>query len=453
MKINFASTAILCTALAIPAVATTTFAAPEGKSENREQADRQRGQRGNQLERLQTAIRELDLTEEQQTQIQKILTDARATMAEKREALADMSREERREEMRSFFETVMQQVGAVLDEEQVQKLREARRGGRDGARQGQRNRDGGDAERAERGERGDGERQGNRQRGGMVQVLFEQAMLLELERDQREEIARIGDELRTNFEAAQGDRAAIRKAAATARTELMEVLTDEQKTQLREKVRAAMEEQGDQPRRRQQQQVQRPERENPFGGRLQLGSDIEQADRDVVEAPDDPGIFAVSTPVDTATVKLVGLQGAPITLGDFADKPTVVVFGSITCPHFRDYAPALDQLRAKSARKVNWVWTYTREAHPAGANVDRNEAVDLSIRQHITLDERIEQANRLHREADLGGTVVVEPIDADIADTFDAFPNGAILIDRNGEVLRHERWADPVAIERWLDAI
>ncbi|MEM8873952.1 MAG: deiodinase-like protein, partial [Planctomycetota bacterium] len=442
--------AVLAAALTIPAWAEPGDK-PRGERGDRQQTDRperperQRGQRGGgrQLQRIQQVLRQLDLTEEQQTQVRAILDEARTTMAEKREALADMSPEQRREEMRAFGALMMERIGAVLDDEQRQKLRQAfNRGGqrqqRPAAKDGEVEADEpADTPQArDRGQRGG--------RGAGIRTFFEATMQLELEREQRTEITAIGEELRETLEANDGDREAVRDAVMSARQRVMAILDDEQKQALREKMRELRGAAGERPR---------AQRENPFSDRLRLGADVAGQERPVLTAPDDAGVFATIETPDVTDLKLVALEGHPISLDDLADRPTVVVFGSITCPHFRDYAQALDVIRDGAERKVNWIWAYTREAHPTGANVRRNDAVGLSVRQHITLADRIALAERLSNEANLGGVLSVEAMDASIADELDTFPSGAVLINTDGEVVERDKWADPVAIGRWLESI
>lgn len=117
--------------------------------------------------RLLQAVQELNLTDDQKSQVQAIAAQVREKLEALREQLKDASPEERRAKVQEVLAPMRQELLNVLTEEQKaqleQKIKDAR-GKRDGdarragPRDGDREKNGpGDGERPRRGKRGDGD--------------------------------------------------------------------------------------------------------------------------------------------------------------------------------------------------------------------------------------------------------------------------------------------------------
>ncbi|MEM7145894.1 MAG: deiodinase-like protein [Verrucomicrobiota bacterium] len=75
-------------------------------------------------------------------------------------------------------------------------------------------------------------------------------------------------------------------------------------------------------------------------------------------------------------------------------KPTVLVFGSLTCPPFRSRMLQFDPIYQKYAGEVNFLMVYTREAHPESTiyvNRDGEEVLE-TIEQTDDMAQRMDHA-------------------------------------------------------------
>lgn len=139
------------------------------------------------------------------------------------------------------------------------------------------------------------------------------------------------------------------------------------------------------------------------------------------------------------------LQGPVVGGGTFSleDRrgrgPTVVVFGSLTCPPFiaalRTSRPSLVSLHQEVRdRGVEMVCVYTREAHPGS-----------SIRPHATLEEKATRASELVAEEELPFPVVVDDLAGTLHRSYSdaAFNSPAYLLDSGGRVVYKAAWLDP----------
>src|SRR3712207_7457549 len=68
----------------------------------------------------------------------------------------------------------------------------------------------------------------------------------------------------------------------------------------------------------------------------------------------------------------------------FRSKTSVLIFGSLTSPSFRDRMPRIQALADSYGNGVMWIVIYTREMHP-GDDVPRSEehTSELQSRQYL----------------------------------------------------------------------
>src|SRR5687767_2926415 len=99
-------------------------------------------------------------------------------------------------------------------------------------------------------------------------------------------------------------------------------------------------------------------------------------------APD----FTLHSPDGKQTAKLSDLRGK---------KPVVLIFGSYTCPPFRDVYPTLERLHQTYGDQVAFYYVYIREAHAEdGWKISRNQREGIAIKDPKTMEERIAVAQK-----------------------------------------------------------
>ena len=129
-------------------------------------------------------------------------------------------------------------------------------------------------------------------------------------------------------------------------------------------------------------------------------------------------------------------------------KPTVLVFGSYSCPNFRKASPVLNDLAQKLAGQVSFVQVYIREAHAAGqwqSTVNERESVELAMPS--SMDQKNGYAQMCSRKLHLRFPAVVDGLDNAAEKAYAAWPSHVYVIGADGKV----RYSS-VLIEEEFDA-
>lgn len=144
--------------------------------------------------------------------------------------------------------------------------------------------------------------------------------------------------------------------------------------------------------------------------------------------------------------ELPGLDGKPVTLASLRGKPTVIEFGSYTCPIFRRKVDAIEAIRREFGDQVNWVLVYTREAHPTdGWVVEANERAGIRIPQHKTFEDRVACARLTAEKLPVGMLVAVDGVDDKVTNAFAGHPNRGYVLDGDGKVVSKQVWIEAAA--------
>lgn len=126
------------------------------------------------------------------------------------------------------------------------------------------------------------------------------------------------------------------------------------------------------------------------------------------------------------------LDGTRIDSWHSADgHPTLIIFGSRTCPVTISAAPSLVRLHSQFGAHVRFLLVYVREAHPGA-----------SIPQPRTLDDKLRHAAALKAELALPFEIAVDDIDGGLHRLLGARPNSAYIVDRDGVILFRAQWAN-----------
>ncbi len=111
--------------------------------------------------------------------------------------------------------------------------------------------------------------------------------------------------------------------------------------------------------------------------------------------------------------------------------PTLLVFGSYTCPVTESSAPGLRDLHERFGDRVRIVMVNVREAHP-GANVP----------QPRSLEEKRAHAALLRDVHDFPFEVAVDDIAGSLHRAMSPKPNSAYLLGGDGSILFRAHWAN-----------
>jgi len=427
-------------------------------------------------QRLEDAIAELNLAPEQKEQLKPIREEIRAKLQELRGQLKDLSPQDRRERIKEVLTEVRGKLEAILTDEQKTKLREKLQNLRDGAKQGERKVDRPNAApstepSAQLPPAGAG-------RGVMIDRLRENLDKLELTPDQDKKVEAIladaSKQLIKLREDAAGNLDGLRDKArevfTDVRGKLRDVLTAEQQRKLLELMP---------PRRPDGPPSAAPETKPPVekidqkstasaeptmgeGGTMSAQQSQGTSKTNTNVAPVKPG--AVSLPARSSVAaklvigqpappfRLARLDGRQQSLTNFNGKPLVLVFGSFSSPTFRDKAPMFEAMKKALRNKAAIVIVYTREAYPADEwDVQRNLDEQISIKQSATIEDRMKLAKDTRDGLKLSIDVLVDDIDDGVATVYEALPNGAVVIDANGKLIGHQKWADPHGLSLMVD--
>lgn len=155
----------------------------------------------------------------------------------------------------------------------------------------------------------------------------------------------------------------------------------------------------------------------------------------------------VSVGAAAPPISAVNLDGRPITLESLPRKPLVMIFGSHSCPSFRQRLPQLKELADTYQRRVHFVIIYTREAHAIGEwEVQRNKDERIEVHQPADLPARRTLAAEATRPVSKVIDVAVDVMSDDTARAYGLFPNGAVVLSRDRTIIGFQKWVDPFAL-------
>ena len=135
--------------------------------------------------------------------------------------------------------------------------------------------------------------------------------------------------------------------------------------------------------------------------------------------------------------KLKSMDGSrEVQLSSFrTNKPVVLVFGSYTCPPFRDHVGSLEQLYERNKDKAAFFMVYIREAHPTdGWVVPRNEKQGIAFKDPATLGERARMAETACSSLKIEIPCLVDGIDDAVNKAYSAWPDRVYIVDRSGKI-------------------
>ncbi|MDF1813337.1 MAG: redoxin domain-containing protein [Verrucomicrobiales bacterium] len=128
-------------------------------------------------------------------------------------------------------------------------------------------------------------------------------------------------------------------------------------------------------------------------------------------------------------------SGDSVKLSSFwKEKPTVLIFGSLSCDRTFNGAPHVRKLQARFGDQFHFVFVYIREAHPADGFYSKKDKFPRII-DPTTLEIRRNVAGRLCRKFEFDFPVLTDSMDDRAAIRYAAWPARIFVVDRKGHIV------------------
>jgi hypothetical protein len=144
------------------------------------------------------------------------------------------------------------------------------------------------------------------------------------------------------------------------------------------------------------------------------------------------------------------------------EHPTILVFGSYTCPKLRSSASDLKRISAAFRGKADFHLIYIREAHAPDqgqtqwqSTINDRDGIALGPARNLT--EKREHADLCLRKLDLPWPAVVDGMEGAAESAYQAWPSRVYIVDREGRVAYSSRLGEldfrPAEFEAALRAV
>lgn len=376
------------------------------------------------VERLRRAVSQLDLTDDQKAKVKAIFDQATQQAQDLSQSLENISQSERYQKVGAFAKGLRQQLAGVLTEEQLSLL--------------QRNLGPGPASRPG----------GDFAGGGMLENLQQAFAKLDLSPDQQRQIKEMMEsalqkarEFRDKAVSGDDVQAQMQQLRQDLRSKLQSILTPDQMQTLMQAMR--------QLRQERTGATTRPQGQTNPSADAKPDAAAEDSDQ-----PRSADVQAPALDVGSAApdVKILELNGRAFMPANYKGHILVLEFGSMSCPVFRDHVREMEKLKSAEGPRAFFLIVYTREAFPAGdKDVLRNKDQNISIAQATTLDERKTQAQQTQDALGITLPMSVDSTDDAVSNAFGTFPNGAVVIGKDGKIAALEHWTNPDSLRRAID--
>ncbi len=160
-------------------------------------------------------------------------------------------------------------------------------------------------------------------------------------------------------------------------------------------------------------------------------------------------------------IEVYDLNGTSVRLSSlWADKPVLLVTGSLSCPPSRKSLPSTALLLDEYRDRLNVAVLYVIDAHPKGDPSPyygeervkkRNVKEGISIRQPRSQEERISRAAELKKLLGSSAPILVDNMENIGWENIGKRPNSATLISKGGTVLAQKKWFDDESIRRMIE--
>ena len=121
-----------------------------------------------------------------------------------------------------------------------------------------------------------------------------------------------------------------------------------------------------------------------------------------------------------------------VKLSELKGKPTVLIFGSCTCPPFVRSMQDVSKLHDEYKEKVHFYVIYIREAHPTDGWVIRGN--DFEVKSPRSDAERRKIAAEFARRLKVEIPILVDKIDDKVEKAYSCWPNRMYILNQDGVI-------------------
>ena len=384
------------------------------------------------IQRFKRAVTQLDLTDDEKPKIDAVFAQANQKGLDLSQTLADADPQDRFQMLTGFFKQIHKDLAAVLTDDQMQTLDQ-----KVGPGPAQQN---GSQQNASQSPTSQPTARRANALGGGLQYVQRALDKLDLSDDQKQQVKdlladtqkKLAD-IRNNAAAGADVQQDLQQARKDMRQKLQTILTPDQM----QAFISAMQQQRGGPNAR------RPGQSNASGASKESVPDNKPADLQST------GPEAGSPIPDTQIIEANGRAFSP---SQYKGHVLVLEFGSMSCPVFRSHAQAMENMKRLEGSRAFFLIVYTREAFPAGdKNVERNRDEGVNIPQATTLDDRKSQALETQRKLRITIPMAVDSMDDSVSNAFGSFPNGAVVIGKDGKIAARQQWTNPDTLRLAID--
>lgn len=141
--------------------------------------------------------------------------------------------------------------------------------------------------------------------------------------------------------------------------------------------------------------------------------------------------------------ELRSLDGEKIRLRDFeSEKNVVLTFGSATCPQTAASIGGLRNLEEEFGDEVQFLFVYTREAHPGNR-----------IPAHQSREDKVHAAEMFRDEEEIDFPILVDDVNGRVHRQYGALPNPSFIIDKSGRIAFRSLASNADRIEEALNEL
>jgi len=414
------------------------------------------------IKRYKTAVAKLDLTDDEKPKVDAVFDQVYQQGLDLSQSLGDLEFQERYQKLNAFSKQIRQELAGVLTDDQMQDLDSkigSGPGGRNGRFGGQgfggpnaNNQNGqnpgnaGANEQSQNNSGQSGQGLAGRPGGGAGALeLVQQAIdKLDLSDEQKQQVKDLMAATRSKIEdirqsAADGTdvQQQIQQVRREMREKIQTILTPEQYQSFTDSMRQAFQQRG----------------ANGNAGAPRVAPDAPISSKPVAEnKPEDLQSSGPDAGSPVPSIEIPETNGRQFDPSKYKGRVIVLEFGSMSCPVFRSHVQEMEKLKAAEGSKAYFLIVYTREAFPAGdKNVERNRQEGINITDAGSLDDRKAQALETQSELRITMAMAVDSMDDAVSTAFGGFPNGAVVIGKDGKIAARQQWTNPDTLRASID--
>lgn len=136
--------------------------------------------------------------------------------------------------------------------------------------------------------------------------------------------------------------------------------------------------------------------------------------------------FELESSTGDGVVSLTGLLGK---------QPLVLIFGSYSCPYFREHARAINALQDEYTGQAQFLMVYIREAHPHDVDPIPENVGLVTIHTAKSIAQRKQHAQLCNTNLQLRLPTVVDDLGNRVSKLYRAWPERGFVISPAGQIV------------------